>query len=216
MSDVRIVTGLVELEGDLRVPPGAQAVVLLAQAGTALPVAPRDGRVRDELAVAGIATLVVDLVTPQERQLGPGHVSSEVSEHADRLSDALDVVLRHPETRHLPPGCLATQSAVAAAFVAAARRPATVAAIVSHEGRVDLAGAALDEVMAPTMLIVGAEEHVVRGLNEDAYERLRCRKRLELIPGATLPSPGDTRTLEMLALLAKAWFRRFLTVEREP
>ena len=209
MAGVRITSGLVGLHADLRVPPGASAVVLLAQAGGSVPPGQNTGPVRDELAVSGVATLVVDLVTLDEWRLGLGDLSMEVGELADRLSDTLDVVLRHPETRHLCPGCFANDTAAAAAFVAAAGRPATVEAIVSYEGRIDLAATALEHVIAPTLLVVGAEPHAMRTRNENAYERLRCRKRLELVPGAA-PTAPEHAAAAAVARLAAGWFRRFL------
>jgi putative phosphoribosyl transferase len=78
--------------------------------------------------------------------------------------------------------------------------------MVSRGGRPDLAGrAALEAVRAPTLLIVGGDDHDVLRLNQDAYRLLHCEKRLDVVPGAThlFPEPGR---LEEVAMMAASWF----------
>ena len=106
-------------------------------------------------------------------------------------------------------GCFGASTGAAAALVAAAARPHSVGAVVSRGGRPDLAGPALPEVRAPTLLIVGGDDAPVIDLNRQAYERLRCVKRLVVVPGAThlFEEPG---ALEQVARLAREWFDRHL------
>jgi pimeloyl-ACP methyl ester carboxylesterase len=116
----------------------------------------------------------------------------------DRLAD-------EGPARGLPVGLFGSSTGAAAALIAAARRPRRVGAVVSRGGRADLAGDALDQVRAPTLLIVGGLDHVVLALNEQALERLPGERRLEIVPGAThlFEEPG---ALPRVAALARDWF----------
>src|SRR5204863_1223936 len=98
----------------------------------------------------------------------------------------------------------------AAALVAAAEMKDSIAAVVSRGGRPDLAGEALCQVQAPTLLLVGSEDAPVIQLNEEAFARLRCEKELQIIRGAThlFEEPG---TLEIVARMAADWFAKHLT-----
>jgi pimeloyl-ACP methyl ester carboxylesterase len=109
----------------------------------------------------------------------------------------------------LPVGYFGASTGGAAALVAAAEIPEAVGAVVSRGGRPDLAGPALPRVQAPTLLIVGGRDEPVIAMNAEALARLRCEKRLEIVPAAThlFEEPG---ALEQVARLAVGWFTRHL------
>jgi putative phosphoribosyl transferase len=204
----------VRLAGDLTVPEGARGIVLFAHGSGSSRHSPRNQFVARQLAESGLATLLFDLLTPaeEERDRWTGELRFDVLLLAHRLSLATQYVRGLPETRALRVGYFGASTGAAAALIAAAALPQVVGAIVSRGGRPDLAFDALEHVAAPTLLIVGSEDREVIELNRQAYARLRCEKRLEIVPGAThlFEEPG---TLETVARLAAAWFRHFL-VER--
>jgi dienelactone hydrolase len=159
----------------------------------------------------GLATLLVDLLTPEEEAVDEetAHLRFDIGLLADRLVDATDWLGEMEETRGLAVGYFGASTGGGAALVAAAQRPNAVRAVVSRGGRPDLAGAALARVWAPTLLVVGGNDHVVLDLNRQALARLRSEKRLEVVPGAThlFEEPG---ALEEVARLARDWFLKFL------
>jgi pimeloyl-ACP methyl ester carboxylesterase len=214
---VTIPVGLVELAGDLGLPPGARGIVVFVHGSGSSRHSPRNQFVAHELHQVGLATLLFDLLTPAEEEHDrlTGEIRFAIGFLADRLRDVTEQVRRHPEARHLRIGYFGANAGAAAALVAAAERPADVAAIVSRGGRPDLAGAALEKVVAPTLLIVGEEDRQVLDLNEQAFLRLRCKKRLEIVPRAThlFEEPG---TLDAVARLASEWFRHFLGAPTAP
>jgi putative phosphoribosyl transferase len=129
---------------------------------------------------------------------------------AERLQSAADSLRDDPETCDLRLGYFGASTGAAAALVAAARKPESLAAVVSRGGRPDLAAGYLSAVQAPTLLIVGGDDDTVVALNEEALNCLRCPKKLVVIPGAThlFPEPG---ALEKVSCLAEEWFSRHLT-----
>jgi len=195
-------TDAVEVHGHLTVPPAARGVVLFAHGSGSSRHSPRNRFVAGLLNDAGLATLLFDLLTPGEER-DRGNVF-DVALLARRLSDATDWVRRRPDLGALPVGYFGASTGAAAALVAAARPGAAVAAVVSRGGRPDLAGPALPAVDAPTLLIVGGEDHVVLGLNRDARARLGGPSELTIIPGAThlFEEPG---TLRAAAEAARDW-----------
>jgi len=211
---VEIAAGDVALTGDLVLPEGAGAIVLFAHGSGSSRHSPRNQLVARRLAEAGLATLLFDLLTPAEGRYdrATGELRFDVLLLADRLLRAAEWVRGQSGGRHLQVGCFGSSTGAAAALITAAARPELVTAIVSRGGRPDLAGEVLDDVCAPTLLIVGGEDRLVMDLNELAYSRLRCEKRLEIVPGAThlFEEPGK---LEQVAELAAAWFRHFLVEE---
>jgi len=208
---VRVPAGTVMLEGNLAVPTNALGVVMFAHGSGSSRHSPRNRAVARALNEGGLATLLVDLLTPAEESADEqtGHLRFDIGLLADRLVDAADWLTGNEETRSLPIGLFGASTGGGAALVAAAQRPNTVRAVVSRGGRPDLAGASLSRVRAPTLLIVGGRDHAVIDLNRETSERLRCEKKLEIVPGAThlFEEPG---ALEEVARLARDWFRRFL------
>ena len=208
---VRIPAGQVALEGTLRIPEAARGVVVFAHGSGSSRFSPRNRFVADVLEQAGLATLLIDLLTREEEAVDEltRHHRFDIGLLAERLVAASDWVRKQPKTQHLPIGYFGASTGAGAALVAAAERPDLVKAIVSRGGRPDLAGPALPLVEAPTLLIVGGRDEVVIELNRHAFNQLRCEKRLEVVPGAThlFEEPG---TLEQVARLARDWFVRYL------
>jgi len=201
----------VSLDGDLSVPPNTQGVVLFAHGSGSSRHSPRNRFVAEALQEVGLATLLLDLLTPDEEALDlhARHLRFDIGLLAERLVGATDWLTQNPETRDLKVGYFGASTGAGAALVAAAGRPDAVGGIVSRGGRPDLAGEALVHVRAPTLLIVGGRDPVVIQLNREALSRLRCEKELVIVPGAThlFEEPG---TLERVAELARQWFKRHL------
>lgn len=208
---VRVTAGPVTLEGDLGVPHGSRGVVLFAHGSGSSRHSPRNRYVARVLRDGGLATLLIDLLTPSEEEIDArsGRLRFDIDLLARRLVDATDWLLDDPETRDLAIGYFGASTGAGAAVVAATQRPEAVRAIVSRGGRPDLAGAALARVQAPTLLIVGGHDYPVIGMNREALARLRMEARLEIVPGAThlFEEPG---ALEAVARLALGWFQRHL------
>jgi putative phosphoribosyl transferase len=209
--EVRLRAGTAELVGDLVVPAGAAGVVLFAHGSGSSRHSPRNRLVAGALRRVGLATLLLDLLTPaeEERDRVTAELRFDVALLAERLIAATDLLLAEPATAGLPLGLFGASTGAGAALIAAAERPETVAAVVSRGGRPDLAGDHLAGVRAPTLLIVGGRDQLVLELNRQARARLAAPSRLEVVPGAThlFEEPG---ALEQVARLAAAWFTECL------
>ena len=209
---VHVAAGSVTLEGTLSLPPEARGLVLFAHGSGSSRLSPRNRHVAHILNDAWLATLLVDLLTEDEEtiDLRTAHLRFDIGLLAERLVGATDWLTRQPDTRHLPIGYFGASTGAAGALVAAAARPQVVSAIVSRGGRPDLAGPALANVRAPTLLIVGGQDHVVIELNRSALDLLHGEKQLVIVPGAThlFEEPG---ALDEVAQLAREWFERYLT-----
>lgn len=195
------------LGGTLQVPEGAHSLVTFAHGSGSSRFSTRNRTVAAALNDKGIATLLFDLLTPDE-EADRANVFN-VRLLADRVTDAVRWLNQRQATANLPLGLFGASTGAAAALVAAAQLPDRVRAVVSRGGRPDLAGAALDIVRVPTLLIVGGADLEVIELNEQALVRLRGPKALEIIPGAShlFPEPG---ALEAVVRHAAAWFQRYL------
>ncbi len=209
--EVRVPAGPVTLEGSLGVPENARGVVLFAHGSGSGRHSPRNRYVARTLREAGLATLLIDLLTPEEEEvdLRTRHLRFDIGLLAERLVGSTEWLAQNPDTRSLQIGYFGASTGAGAALVAAAERPKDVGAVVSRGGRPDLAGDALPGVRAPTLLIVGGNDFPVIDMNREALERLRAEKRLEIVPGAThlFEEPG---ALEEVARLAAGWFVRYL------
>jgi putative phosphoribosyl transferase len=213
---VRVDAGQVTLEGTLATPAGATGVVLFAHGSGSSRHSPRNRYVAEVLRGGGLATLLVDLLTAEEESvdLRTRALRFDIELLADRLVGAIDWLRDASDTQGLPVGIFGASTGGGAALVAAARRPDRVHAVVSRGGRPDLAGDALPEVKAPTLLLVGGHDGPVIALNEQAMARMqtatpRPHVRLEIVPGAThlFEEPG---TLEIVARSAREWFVQHL------
>ena len=158
-----------------------------------------------------LATLLLDLLTPEEERedMQTGHLRFDISLLADRLVAAIDWISAQKETSGLAVGIFGASTGGGAALVAAARVPDHIAAVVSRGGRPDLAGAALADVKAPTLLIVGGDDVPVIGMNRDAERRMTAEREIRIVPGAShlFEEPG---TLEAVAEHARDWFLQYL------
>ena len=204
---VTIPIGEMRIAGTLRVPENADGIVLFAHGSGSSRFSPRNRRVAAVLEHAGLATMLVDLLSEQEEKEDSrtGALRFDISLLADRLL-AAGAWLHHGEaTMSLPLGYFGASTGAGAALTAAAHRPELVRAVVSRGGRPDLAGKALRHVSAPTLLIVGERDKAVLDLNHRAAEALAAECKLEVVPGAThlFEEPG---TLEQVAALARDWF----------
>jgi putative phosphoribosyl transferase len=170
---------------------------------------PRNRYVAEELQQAGLGTLLIDLLTPEEEEidLRTRHLRFDIRMLAERLVGGTDWLAQNPDTQSLRVGYFGASTGAGAALVAAAERPNVVGAVVSRGGRPDLAREDLPRVVAPTLLIVGGEDHPVIGMNREAMGQLRAEKELKIVPGAThlFEEPG---ALEDVARLAAGWFPR--------
>lgn len=204
---VQVTADGILLEGSLGLPPGAQGIVLFAHGSGSSRHSPRNRYVAQVLQAGGLATLLLDLLTPEEEAIDQvtAHLRFDIDLLANRLIGATDWLTRFPATQHLKIGYFGASTGAAAALVAAAARSQSVAAIVTRGGRPDLAGASLADVKAPTLLIVGGRDHPVIEMNRVALKQMRVEKRLEIVSGAThlFEEPG---TLEQAARLARQWF----------
>lgn len=205
------------LGGNLAVPPGARGVVLFAHGSGSSRHSHRNRYVAQVLQQARLATLLMDLLTPEEEEAErwSRHLRFDIELLSGRLVQATHWLLGEAQTRDQAVGYFGASTGAAAALVAAARNPDPVRAIVSRGGRPDLAGDELPKVRAPTLLIVGGDDDVVIELNLQALGKLRTEKKLEIIPGAThlFEEPG---ALEQVAQLARDWFIRYLAAADRP
>lgn len=206
---VRIPSGKVHMEGMLEWPARpASGIVVFAHGSGSSRLSPRNTFVAGELRRAGLATLLMDLLTQDEDREYARRFNIDIL--TIRLMDALAYLEIDPSTASLPVGTFGASTGAAAALRLAAARPESVAAVVSRGGRPDLAGsAALAQVRAPTLFIVGGEDTQVIELNELAFRELSCFKEIKIVPGAThlFEEPG---TLAQVATHAGAWFSQYL------
>src|SRR5213082_633945 len=207
MTEVQISAGAATLDGNLTIVREAKGLVLFAHGSGSSRHSPRNQFVARTLNEAGLATLLFDLLTPEEES-----VDLYTREHrfnigllAERLVQATRWAKQQKQTADLRIGYFGSSTGGGAALVAAAELPAEVGAVVSRGGRPDLAGDALPKVKAPTLLIVGGEDYVVIELNEQARAQMKCECKIDIVPDAThlFEEPG---ALEKVAKLASDWF----------
>ncbi|HET7303446.1 MAG TPA: alpha/beta fold hydrolase, partial [Segeticoccus sp.] len=192
-------------------PERARGIVVFAHGSGSSRHSPRNRQVAVHLQQRGFATLLADLLTSAEGREDErtGALRFDIGLLADRVSVLVDWSSRHTDLGELPLGLFGASTGAAAALVAAANRPERVGAVVSRGGRPDLAGGALRDVRAPTLVVVGGADEVVLGLNQDAAARLGGVHRLHVVPGAThlFEEPG---ALQQVAEVAADWFAEHL------
>jgi dienelactone hydrolase len=208
---VQIPDGSVILEADLAVPSPCNGLVIFAHGSGSSRFSTRNRQVAGVLQEAGLATLLLDLLTRTEESVDiyTREFRFDIPRLGRRVIAAADWASHEPSLRHFNIGYFGASTGAAAALIAAAERPAISAAVVSRGGRPDLAGDALPRVQAPTLLIVGGSDELVIELNEEAKHQMHAIVRLEIVPGAThlFEEPG---TLEQVERLAADWFRQYL------
>jgi predicted phosphoribosyltransferase/dienelactone hydrolase len=202
---IEIPSGDVRLAGDLSVPDDAAGLVVFAHGSGSSRKSPRNVAVARHLRRRGLATLLADLLTEEEDAERAARF--DIGLLTERLVDVVAAAREREETAGLPVGLFGASTGAACALRVGARLGDGIAAIVSRGGRPDLAGPSLPFVLAPTLLVVGGADRGVIELNEAAFARLLCERRLEIVPGAThlFEEPG---ALERVAELAGAWFVR--------
>jgi len=210
-NEVTIPAGRVELDGALSLPEDAVGIVVFAHGSGSGRHSPRNQFVAEQLQIAGLGTLLMDLLTESEEVLDArsGQLRFDIGFLASRIGDAISWLEERDDTRDLPVGLFGASTGGGAALVAAAQWPDRVGAVVSRGGRPDLAREALRRVQAPTLLIVGGLDGVVLDLNEHALSRMRALVKLEIVAGAThlFEEPG---ALDTVAQRARDWFLRYL------
>lgn len=205
---VGIVSAGALIDGDLALPRDAAGVVLFAHGSGSSRLSPRNRFVAEQLQQAGLATLLIDLLTQDEDLEHERRF--DIPLLTRRLAGAARWLAEDPRTAALALGLFGASTGAAAALQLAAAMPDAVIAVVSRGGRPDLAGAqALQKVLAPTLLIVGGLDDVVIDLNRAARGQMLCPTALEIVPGAThlFEEPGK---LELVAALAAEWLGRHL------
>lgn len=202
-----IPAGGIELAGELSIPSAPTGLVIFAHGSGSSRFSPRNRQVALALQQQGFATLLFDLLTAAEERADAADATLrfDVDFLTERLIGATDWIHQHANTGSLPIGYFGASTGAAAALIAAARRPALIAGIVSRGGRPDLAGGELTSVRAPTLLIVGGNDPYVLELNRAAAARMTARHRIEIVPDAShlFEEPG---ALARVATLAGGWF----------
>lgn len=201
----------IELEGDLVLPPDVRGMVIFAHGSGSSRHSPRNRFVASALQEGGLGTLLMDLLTAAEEQedIRTRELRFDIGMLSHRLIAAKHWLAEQPQTADLEFGYFGSSTGGGAALMAAAGEPERIGAVVSRGGRPDLAGPALAEVRAPTLLIVGGLDEPVIEMNRSAMDRMGAEVELEIVPGAThlFEEPGK---LEHVARLARGWFERHL------
>ena len=195
------------LTGTLNRPDGARAVVIFAHGSGSSQFSSRNIQVAEALNHRGIATLLFDLLLPEEED--DRQNVFDVALLAQRLKQAVSWVMEQPDVNSLPIGLFGASTGAAAALVAASGLGHRIGAVVSRGGRPDLAGDILPLVKVPTLLIVGGWDYGVIELNQRALERLGCEKSIQIIPGATHLFE-EAGALDAVIELAAGWFESHL------
>jgi putative phosphoribosyl transferase len=211
---VRLEVDEAVLHGNLLMPELTKGLVVFAHGSGSSRHSWRNLYVAKALSDVGLGTLLFDLLTLDEEaeDLITGKQRFDINMLARRLVGVTDWLLSNKKTQWLKIGYFGASTGAAAALVAAAHRAQAIAAVVSRGGRPDLAAPVLDSVKAPTLLIVGGKDFQVIDLNRQALTKLRVKKDLVIVPGAThlFEEPG---ALEQVAELAREWFIKYLNIE---
>jgi len=212
--EVMVHTQDASLPAFLLVPENAVGLVLFAHGSGSSRFSARNHAVAATLNSAGLATLLMDLLTHEEHEIDQSTraLRFDIELLTARLVGAIDWAHAREETAPLPLGLFGASTGAAAALRAAAARPGVVAAVVSRGGRPDLAMEALPQVQAATLLIVGGEDKAVIEMNQAAAKHIRTTHELRIIPGATHLFE-ELGCLEQVAKLACDWFLRYLPLK---
>jgi putative phosphoribosyl transferase len=208
---VTIDTGSTSLDGELAVPPQPSGLVVFVHGSGSSRLSPRNRYVAEALLQTDLGVLLFDLLTPAEERSEriTQHLRFDIELLANRVLGTLRWLRERRELDKTSIGLFGASTGAAAALVAAARRPGDVGAIVSRGGRPDLAGAEIERVIAPTLLVVGGNDRHVLDLNRDAIARMRGPRSLYVIPGAghLFEEPG---ALDEVIRIVARWFREHL------
>jgi putative phosphoribosyl transferase len=209
-AEMKIPVGNVIVEGTLTLPSGTRGVVLFAHGSGSSRFSPRNQYVAKEFNKAKIATLLFDLLTPEEEEtdIVTAEYRFNIGLLAERLIGATQWLRNDPLTKKLAFGYFGASTGAAAALIAAAKLPKEITAVVSRGGRPDLAGKYLPNVMAPTLLLVGGLDTEVIELNREAMEQMPAEKKLVIVPGATHLFE-EAGKLEEVAKFSSDWFLKY-------
>ncbi len=206
-TPVQIALDGVAIFGDLQLPAEAQGLVIFVHGSGSSRFSSRNRHVAGLLNQVGLGTLLLDLLTREEQVIDERtmQLRFDIPLLAQRSTLAAQWAMKQAKLQHLPIGLFGASTGAAAALITAATLKGQIAAVVSRGGRPDLAGDALGQVEAPTLLIVGGEDHTVVDLNTRAARRMHCVRQLQIIPGAThlFEEPG---ALEQVGTIAGEWF----------
>ena len=201
----------VHLSGLLHIPREVKGMVIFAHGSGSSRFSPRNQHVASELQAKKMATLLFDLLTPEEETVDErtSQYRFDIDFLATRLVATTNWVLKNPVLKNLPIGYFGASTGGGAALVAAAKLANVIKAVVSRGGRPDLAGESLHFVQAPTLLIVGSLDTQVIELNQWAYDEMKCEKKLEIVAGATHLFE-EVGKLAEVTRLAEKWFGKYL------
>jgi len=199
------------IEGDLSVPSDAQGIVLFAHGAGSNCNSSRNNFVADKLRNAGLATLLIDLLTPEEKEIDKRtrEIRFDIDRLAKRVTGTVDWLEKNEITKGLRIGVFGSSTGAAGALIAAAKRSDKVETVVSRGGRVDMAEGFLGEVTVPVLCIVGGRDIQVLSMNRQAIEKMETDTELKVIEGAghLFEEPG---ALDQVAKLTVDWFSRYL------
>ena len=209
--ELRITVGKETVSGDLSIPESPKGVVLFAQGGDGGRASPRNQYIANTFEQRGFATLLIDLLTPQEQIVDRETVRFrfDIPLLADRVMRLIEWLRGCSEVAKLPIGLFGTGTGGSAALFVAGEWQREIGAVVSRGGRPDLVGPALTDVTAPTLLLVGSRDIVVARINREALVWMTGPVSLEVIEDAThlFAEPG---ALESVAGLSANWFSQHL------
>jgi putative phosphoribosyl transferase len=204
------------LHGDLRIPENPIGLVIFVHGSGSSRFSPRNRQVANHLNTQHLATLLLDLLTEKEQKIDAKTMQFrfDIPLLAARSTLIANWAEKQAELHGLPIGLFGASTGAAAALITAAALGSQISAVVSRGGRPDLAAERLREVKAPTLLIVGGEDHTVLELNHKAMERMQCVTRLHVVPEATHLFE-EHGALEEVQKVAAAWFVQHFTVKKQ-
>ncbi len=210
--DINIPIGIhIKLRGILNIPAQSESLVIFSHGSGSSRLSPRNHSVAAMLNESSIATLLVDLLTETENEIYENRFNIDLL--TDRLTDITRYIKSTHRLKDVPIGYFGASTGAAAALRASLNSEGAVKAIVSRGGRPDLAMSSLEWVKAPTLLIVGALDEEVIGMNENALKKMKCEKKLEIVEGATHLFEEKGK-LKIVSELAINWFKKYLHAER--
>ncbi len=214
-ASVHVPVGDVTVEGTLYVPRECRGIVLFSHGSGSMRLTPRVQREARVLQDGGLATLLFDLLTPEEEELDEkvSHLRFDIALLAKRLARATDWVVQQPQLKNMNIGYFGSDTGAGAALVCAVNSSLRIRALVSAAGHPDLARSALAKVKSPTLLMVGEEDTHMIESNWYAFNRLRAEKRIEIFR-KTKHAAEEKRAVEQMARMARDWFKRHLNSER--
>ncbi len=211
---VQVALNGIAISGDLQLPAEAHGLIIFVHGSGSSRFSSRNRYVAGQLNQFGLGTLLLDLLTPEEQEIDEQTLQFrfDIPLLAQRSTLAVQWALGQPKLKQLPIGLFGASTGAAAALITAANLKGQIAAVVSRGGRPDLAGGALEQVQAPTLLMVGSEDPTVLDLNAKAARHMHCVNRLHIVPGAThlFEEPG---ALEQVGIIAGDWFVEHMHVQ---